>query len=75
VTTFNLSWKEVVELGRNSLTYSFAEAALKERMLRDYNAAVAAFENRFQTAAWKDTLKSVKPLLSGYAQRSWSIHE
>ena len=35
VTTFHLTWPEVVQLGRNSLRYSLAEAPLKERMLRD----------------------------------------
>ena len=42
VTNFKLTWKEIVELGRNSLQHSFAEAPLKEKMLRDYEAALAA---------------------------------
>jgi adenosine deaminase CECR1 len=75
VKTFNLSWKELVELGRNSLAYSFAESALKEKMLRNYNAEVAAFESRYQSPDWRDALKPVKPLVSGYAQRSWGLHE
>ena len=35
VTTFNLTWKKIVELGRNSLTYSFAEHPLKQKLLDD----------------------------------------
>jgi adenosine deaminase CECR1 len=31
VTMFNLTWDEIVELGRNSLQWSFAEDALKQR--------------------------------------------
>ncbi len=75
VTTFNLTWKEIVELGRNSLTYSFAEPPLKAKLLHDYDAAVAAFETRYGTSGWRDTLKPVKPWVSGYAQRTWGFHE
>jgi len=75
VTTFNLSWREIVELGHNSLVYSFAEPALKEKLLYDYDAALTAFESRYATSGWRDALKPVKPLVSGYAQRSWGIHE
>ena len=37
VTNFNLSWKEIVQLGRNSLTYAFADQSLKDNMLRAYD--------------------------------------
>jgi adenosine deaminase CECR1 len=74
VTTFNLSWKEVVELGRNSLTHSFADESLKAKMLADYCRQVRAFEERF-SADWHGTLKTVKPLVSEYAGRTWGFHE
>ena len=44
VALFNLTWKEVVELGRNSLQYSFAEPQLKSALLKRYEANVAYFE-------------------------------
>ena len=47
----------MVELGRNSLTHSFAEAPLKAKMLRDYEAAVAAFETKFGGADWRAALR------------------
>jgi adenosine deaminase CECR1 len=73
VTNFHLTWDEIVALGRNSLVYSFAEQPLKEKMLRDYDAAVAAFETKYDTTDWREGLKKVKPLLSGYAKKTWSL--
>jgi adenosine deaminase CECR1 len=75
LTTFHLTWPEVVQLGRNSLSYSFAEAPLKEKMLHEYDAAVAAFESRYSGANWREGLKRVRPLTSGYALRTWGFHE
>lgn len=73
VTNFHLTWDEIVALGRNSLSYSFAEQPVKDKMLRDYDAAVNAFESKYDTTDWRETLKKVKPLLSGYAKRTWSL--
>ena len=44
VTEYNLSWDEIRTLSRNSLQYSFAEPATKQRLLRDFDARMAAFE-------------------------------
>jgi adenosine deaminase CECR1 len=70
VSNFHLTWSELVQIGRNSLTYSFAEAPLKEKLLREYDAALAAFETRY-----REHLPRVKPLISGYAERTWGFHE
>ncbi len=67
VTNFNLTWKELVGLGRNSLTYSFAEEPLKQKMLHDYDAAITAFES--------SPKPKPRPLISGYAQRTWGFHD
>jgi adenosine deaminase CECR1 len=69
VATFNLTWDEVVRLGRDSLRHSFAEEPLKERLLARYAAAVAAFEQRF-SGDWRAELKKVQPVVSGYARRN-----
>lgn len=68
VTTYNLSWKEVVELGRNSLVHSFAEPPLKKSLLADYDAAVSRFEVRYMTAS-----PYGKAVASGYAGRTFGI--
>lgn len=75
VMNFHLTWTEVVELGRNSLTYSFAEAPLKERMIREYDAALAGFERRYSAPEWKTAIQHIQPLVSGYAERTWGFHE
>ncbi len=73
VTNFRLTWSEIAQLGRNSLSYSFAEPALKVRMLEAYDRDRAAFEQRFDTPNWREILKSVKPAVSGYATRTWKL--
>ena len=69
VTAFNLSWQELVQLGRNSLEYSFAEPALKQRLLRDYERDVEDFEKQYDTPDWAHRLEQVRPQRSGYARR------
>jgi len=75
VTNFRLTWREVVQLGRNSLEFSFAEPALKAKMLADYERELAAFERRFDSDGWRDTVRSLRPAVSGYAERTWGFHE
>ncbi|HEY0944401.1 MAG TPA: hypothetical protein VGD81_04010 [Opitutaceae bacterium] len=76
VTTFNLSWDEMVTLGRNSLAYSFAQPDVKARLLADYDARVAAFEARYGGGSVADALArlaAVKPVAYGYAKRTWGF--
>lgn len=70
VSLFRLSWEEVKQLGRNSLEYSFAPAALKQRMLASYESDLAAFELRFAAGDWAAELKKVAAEPSGYARRN-----
>ena len=73
VTTYNLSWDEVVALGRNSLTYSFVQPEVKAKLLADYDHAVAAFEAKYQPADSLAQLTAVKPVAYGYAKRTWGL--
>ncbi len=73
VTIFNLTWPEIVQLGRNSLTYSFAEPPMKEKLLKQYDASVAAFEKKYADGDWKSKVSGVRPIFSGYASRTWGI--
>jgi adenosine deaminase CECR1 len=70
VTTFKLTWKEVVQLGRNSLQYSFADAKTKTRLLEEYDRRVHDFERRYGGSDWVDRVQKVQPDVSGYARRS-----
>jgi adenosine deaminase CECR1 len=76
VTAFRLSWEEVVQLGRNSLAYSFAPDDAKQRMLADYEARVAAFVARYGNGTVAEALgrlADVRPVAYGYAKRTWGL--
>lgn len=73
VTAFNLSWDELVQLGRNSLAFSFAQPEVKAKLLADYEGAVAAFEDKYLPAGSLAELTAVKPVAYGYAQRTWGL--
>jgi len=73
VTTFNLSWDELVQLGRNSLTHAFVQPDVKAKLLADYERAVAGFETKFLPADSLGQLTAVKPVTYGYAKRTWGL--
>jgi adenosine deaminase CECR1 len=76
VTQFRLSWREVVQLGRNSLQHAFAQPDVKAKLLADYAERIAAFENRYGAGSVADALaalRQVKPVTYGYAKRTWGL--
>ncbi len=76
VKTFNLSWAEVVELGRNSLAFSFVQLDVKTKLLADYEARVAAFEKKYGGENAHDALaqlNAVQPVSYGYGQRAFGL--
>ena len=73
VINFNLSWEEIVTIGRNSLSFSFAELPIRERLLREYDAAVKRFELQFIGDDWAEKLRHVSVSKSGYARRKLGI--
>ena len=60
VKEFNLSWEEIVKVGRNSLVYSFLDEKTKQKLLADYDRRIAAFEQQFRKKGWAG-LSDVKP--------------
>ena len=73
VTTFNLSWDELMQMARNSIAFSFAQPEVKTKLLADYDTAVTAFEAKYAPADSLAQLKSVKPVTYGYAKRTWGF--
>ena len=73
VTTFNLSWDELVQLGRNSLAYSFVQPDVKARLLADYERDMAAFAAKYQPADSLAQLSTVKPVTYSYGKRNWGF--
>ena len=72
VKEFNLSWEEIVQLGRNSLKYAFVEEPVKQRLLKDYDARVERFAARFQKKGW-DGLKDVEPVSYSFTCRHYQL--
>ena len=78
VTQFNLSWNELVQLGRNSLAYAFVQPDVKQKLLATYDANIADFEKEYGSdAASLDValaqLATIKPVTYGYAKRTWNL--
>jgi len=76
VTLFHLSWEEILEMGRNSLSHSFVQPAEKERLLADFDRRVAAFESIYGAGSTSDALArlaAVKPVTYTYAKRTWGL--
>jgi adenosine deaminase CECR1 len=73
VTTFNLSWEEILQIGRNSLTYAFVQPEVKAKLLADYDRAMADFEQKYLPAGSLTQLTALKPVTYGYGQRTWGF--
>jgi adenosine deaminase CECR1 len=61
VSLFDLSWEEVVRIGRLSLEFSFAEPELKRNLLARYDERVREFVQKYSAADWRRTLARVRP--------------
>jgi adenosine deaminase CECR1 len=72
VREFNLSWEEIVKLGRNSLQYSFLDESTKQRLLAGYDKRIAAFAAQFQKNGWS-SLTNSKPVSYGFLCRRYQI--
>lgn len=73
VTSFNMRWSEVKQVTRNSLLSSFADAALKDKLLRSYEASISDFEARFTAEPWPAVLARVDVDVSDYARRNLGV--
>jgi adenosine deaminase CECR1 len=69
IALFDLTWAEVVQLGRWSLEFSFAEEGLKRELLARYDANVAKFEKEYSAADWRGRSSGVRPQPSGSTPR------
>jgi adenosine deaminase CECR1 len=61
IKEFNLSWEEILQLGRNSLQYAFVDQPTKQRLLATYDKRMAAFAQAFQKKGWT-SLTDVNPV-------------
>lgn len=72
VREFNLSWEEMVQLGRNSLTYSFVDEPTKQKLLAAYDKRVQTFAQQFQSKGWA-ALKDVKPVSYSFLCKHYQL--
>jgi adenosine deaminase CECR1 len=75
VSLFNMTWPEVVQIGRWSLEFSFAETPLKKELLARYAKNISAFEQTFLAAAWEQPLSRVRPQPSASTPRLFKLRE
>ncbi|HEY5078949.1 MAG TPA: hypothetical protein VII43_03850 [Opitutaceae bacterium] len=73
VTQFHLSWEEILQMGRDSLSHSFVQQPEKERLLADFDRRIADFESRYASGPIEGPLASVRPVTYGYAKRNWGF--
>jgi adenosine deaminase CECR1 len=72
VKEFNLSWTEIVQMGRDSLAHSFVDEPTKNRLLAEYDKRIAAFAGQFQKGGW-GSLKNVKPVTYTFICKRYSV--
>jgi adenosine deaminase CECR1 len=72
VHEFNLSWEELVTVGRNSLKFSFLDEPTKERLLTEYDRRTQAFAQQFQAKGWA-ALRDVKPVTYLFICKHYTI--
>ncbi|MGJ5816999.1 adenosine deaminase family protein [Paludibaculum fermentans] len=75
VSLFHLTWPEVVQIGRWSLEFSFAESPLKQELLARYARNVAVFEKTYSSADWRQSLSRVMPQQSGITTRLFQLRK
>lgn len=68
-TAFNLSWDELVQVGRTSLEFAFVSRTEKMALIESYERDIEAFEDRFDRDGWRELLEDVPVRTSGYARR------
>ncbi len=69
VTQFNLSWEEIVGLGRTSIEFAFVPREVKDALLADYETDIAAFEAKYRDGDWHAKAAAVDAHPTGYARR------
>jgi adenosine deaminase CECR1 len=72
VKEFNLSWEEIVKLGRNSLQYAFVDEPTKQRLLADYDKRIGEFARGFQKKGWS-YLNAAHPVSYGFLCRHYQL--
>jgi adenosine deaminase CECR1 len=76
VDHFDLSWRELTQLARNSLQHAFVDQETKQRLLESYEKDLAAFTAQFAGLSPAEALAEidhVNAVTYGYALRTWGF--
>ncbi|MFP4281341.1 MAG: adenosine deaminase family protein [Opitutales bacterium] len=73
VTHFNLSWDELVKLGRHSLEFAFLTEDERSDRLASFETALENFAESFSGVSWQNRLALVQPETYGYARRYFDL--
>ena len=74
VSRFNLSWEEIIRMGRHSIAFSFAPKSMKNRLQKIFDERIGDFESRLSAPDWRRELRSVKAVYHGYAKRNYGLN-
>lgn len=73
VKEFNLSWPEIKQLSRNSISYSFLEEPEKTDLLRLFEKRITKFENRLKSRARTKLIDANSAPKRGFICRKYDI--
>jgi adenosine deaminase len=73
VREFNLSWSEIVTLGRNPLEHAFVDEPTKQKLLANYEKRIAAFAGQFQKGGGWTSLEDVEPVTYAFICKRYSV--
>lgn len=73
VKRFNLSWSEINKMARDSFQKSFAQQDLKNTLLSDYEAKIAAIESKVTSKNWKSLTSQVNAVTHGYGKKTLGL--
>jgi adenosine deaminase CECR1 len=72
VHEFNLSWEELVRIGRDSLLHSFVDEPTRQRLVAAYDQRIRGFADRYRKNGWA-ALKDVKPVSYSFTCRHYKL--
>jgi adenosine deaminase CECR1 len=73
VKHFNLTWDEMTNMGRASLTHAFVQPEEKGRLLQSYRSALDQFASDWNVTHWKEKADRAQPAITPYAMREFHV--
>ena len=74
VSRYNLTWKEMITLGENSIKHSFLNDEMKSKMLSEYYADVMAFSKKLESGSWKSIARSSNAVTYDYGKNHLNLN-